>query len=100
MKQFQKSIEDACKLVKEFREKEVDLHILNIGLIDKSILGNIIYDTFAAISEFDKALLVERIQTGKNKAKNEKGFREGRPKKYSEDTINDSPSPESPADVA
>ncbi len=86
---FAKSIEDACKIVKELREKNVDLHILNIGLIDNSILGNIIYDTFAAISEFDKALLVERIQTGKNKAKKSSGFREGRPKKYSQETIDE-----------
>ncbi len=86
---FAKSIEDACNMVKEFRERKIDLHILNIGLIDNSILGNIIYDTFAAISKFDKALLVERIQTGKNKAKKLSSFREGRPKKYSNETIDE-----------
>lgn len=86
---FAKSIEDACNLVKEFRKRKIDLHILNIGLIDNSILGNIIYDTFAAISEFDKVLLVERIQAGKNKAKKLGNFREGRPKKYSKETINE-----------
>ena len=86
---FAKSIEDACNIVKMLRDQNIDLHILNIGLIDNSILGNVIYETFAAISEFDKALLVERIQTGKNKAKKSSGFREGRPKKYSQETIDE-----------
>lgn len=84
---FAKSIEDACSIVKKLKSNNINLHILNIGLIDNSILGNVIYDTFSAISEFDKALLVERIQTGKNKAKKSENFKEGRPKKYSEEKI-------------
>lgn len=84
---FAKSIEDAYDVIKRLRENDINLHILNIGLIDDSILGRIIYDTLTAVSEFDKALLVERIQTGKNKAKKSKGYKEGRPKKYSKETI-------------
>ena len=98
---FAKSIEDAYIIIKklkanktvvvdgELKENNINIHILNIGLIDNSMLGNVIYDTLAAVDEFDKALLVERIQSGKNKAKKSNGFKEGRPKKYSQEQIDE-----------
>ena len=50
-------------------------------------MGNILFKTLCAVNNFDKALLVERIQSGKNKAKKTSGFKEGRPKKFSQDQI-------------
>lgn len=85
---FSKSISDAFDKVNYFRSKGVFVHILNIGLIDDSILGKILFDTISAFNQFEKALLVERIQSGKNKAKKTEGFREGRPKKYTDEQIN------------
>lgn len=84
---FAKSIEDACLKISSLRKKGVSVHILNIGLIDDSILGDIIYDTLVAFDDFNNALLVERIQRGKSKAKKIEGFKEGRPKKYTDDVI-------------
>ena len=86
---FAKSIEDAYIIIKKLKENNINIHILNIGLIDNSMLGNVIYHTLAAVDEFDKALLVERIQSGKNKAKKSNGFKEGRPKKYSQEQIDE-----------
>ncbi|WAW15792.1 recombinase family protein [Peptostreptococcus equinus] len=84
---FSKSISDAFDTINELRNKGVFVHILNIGLFDNSVLGNILFDTISAINQFEKALLVERIQSGKNKAKKTEGFREGRPKKYTDEQI-------------
>lgn len=84
---FATSIGDAVDIIASIRDKQASIHILNIGLIDFSILGNILFKTLCAVNNFDKALLVERIQSGKNKAKKTSGFKEGRPKKFSEEQI-------------
>lgn len=84
---FATSISDTFETIRDLRTRGVKIHILNIGLFDSSVLGNILYDTIFAINEFEKALLVERIQSGKNKAKKTSGFREGRPKKYTDEQI-------------
>lgn len=84
---FATSINDSFEIIRDLRNKGVNIHILNIGLFDSSILGGILYNSILAVNEFEKALLVERIQSGKNKAKKTSGFREGRPKKYTDDQI-------------
>ena len=84
---FATSIGDAVDIIASIRDKQASIHILNIGLVDFSILGNILFKTLCAVNNFDKALLVERIQSGKNKAKKTSGFKEGRPKKFSEEQI-------------
>lgn len=66
---FATSIGDAVDIIASIRGKQASIHILNIGLIDFSVLGNILFKTLCAVNNFDKALLVERIQSGKNKAK-------------------------------
>lgn len=85
---FATSIGDTFDIIRDLRSRGINIHILNIGLFDSSVLGKILYDTILAINEFEKALLVERIQSGKNKAKKTSGFREGRPKKYTDEQIN------------
>nr|WP_101772898.1 recombinase family protein [Peptostreptococcus faecalis] len=86
---FATSIEDAFNILEDLRKRNIKFHILNIGLIDFSVLGEVLYNTIFAVNEFEKALLVERIQSGKNKAKKTEGFKEGRPKKYTQKQIND-----------
>lgn len=86
---FAKSISDAYDIIEMLYSRNINIHILNIGLIDHSVLGQVLYNTISAINDFDKALLVERIQSGKNKAKKTVGFKEGRPKKYSQKQIDE-----------
>ena len=61
---FATSIGDAVDIIASIRDKQASIHILNIGLVDFSILGNILFKTLCAVNNFDKALLVERIQSG------------------------------------
>lgn len=89
MDRFAKSLSDACNIIKLIRDRGAKIHILDIGLIDNSIMGKLLYSTVAAVNEFEKALLVERIQSGKNKAKKTEGFKEGRPKKYTQSQIDE-----------
>lgn len=84
---FAKSVSDACEIIENLRSKNANIHILDTGLIDNSIAGDMILNVIISMNEFEKALLVERIQSGKNKAKKTNGFKEGRPKKYSQKQI-------------
>lgn len=87
MDRFSKSIEDAYVKIKGFRDRGIKVHILNIGLIDDSILGRVLYNSIESFNSFNNAVIIERIQSGKAKAKKIEGFKEGRPKKYTDDEI-------------
>ncbi|WP_442956750.1 recombinase family protein [Peptostreptococcus sp. D1] len=87
MDRFARSLSDACEIIQSIIDRGAKIHILDIGLLDDSIMGKLLYTTILSINEFEKALLVERIQSGKNKAKKTEGFKEGRPKKYTQSQI-------------
>lgn len=63
--------------------KGVKIHILNMGLIEHTPMGRLIVTNLLAFAEFERAVIIERTQSGKAIAKIKPGFKEGRPKKHS-----------------
>ncbi|MGF2007315.1 recombinase family protein, partial [Lactococcus lactis] len=64
------------------------VHILNIGLIDNTPTGQLIFTIFSAFAQFERDLIVTRTQEGKNFAKiHDPNFKEGRPQKFTEEQI-------------
>ena len=59
------------------------MHILNMGLIENTLTGNLILTVMLAFAEYERGMIVERTQTGKALARQSDSFRDGRPKKYS-----------------
>ena len=57
----------------------VHVFILNMGLIDSTPIGKLITTILLAIAEFERDMIVERTQAGKEIARSKNGFREGRP---------------------
>lgn len=53
-----------------------------MGLIDNTPMGRLIVTNLLAFAEFERAMIVEKTQSGKMIAKAKQGFREGHPKKY------------------
>ena len=45
-------------------------------------MGRLIVTNLLAFAEFERAMIIERTQSGKAIAKQKEDFREGRPKKY------------------
>lgn len=82
-----KSLSDGIKLIDDVKRKGAYIHILNIGIIDDSLLGEVLYNTLFSIDEFEKNVMIDKIQIGKNRAKKLDGFKEGRPKKYTKEQI-------------
>lgn len=83
-----RSTQQALTLIQELFEREVNIHILNIGRIENTPTGRLIFTVFSAFAEFERELIVERMHEGKQLAKLDPNFKEGRPKKYTKNQRN------------
>jgi DNA invertase Pin-like site-specific DNA recombinase len=84
---FARSAGDAIDIVKGLFEKGVRVHILNMGLVENTPTGKLIFTIMSAFAEFERDMIVERTQEGKAIAKQKDDFREGRAKVYSKKQI-------------
>lgn len=79
---FARSTQDALNTIKFLFEKGVRINVLNLGIIENTSTGRLIFTIFSAFADFERDLIVERTQEGKELAKQKPGYREGRPKKF------------------
>lgn len=63
------------------------LHILNMGLVENTLTGNLILTVMLAFAEYERGMIVERTQTGKAVARQDPSFKDGRPKKFTTEQI-------------
>jgi len=57
----------------------VNVHILNMGLVENTPVGRLMMTMLFAFAEFERDVIIERTQAGKAIARQKPGFREGRP---------------------
>ena len=79
---FARTAIDGVSAVRELFERGVRVHILNMGLIENTLTGNLILTVMLAFAEYERGMIVERTQTGKSIARQDPNYREGRPRKY------------------
>lgn len=84
---FARSTQDALNTIKILFEKGVRINVLNLGVIENTSTGRLIFTIFSAFADFERDLIVERTQEGKEIAKQRPGFKEGRPKKFSKQQL-------------
>lgn len=84
---FARSTVDGIQTVKMLADKEVKVHILNMGLVENTPTGRLIFSVMSAFAEFERDMIVERTQEGKAIAKLSPDFKEGRPKKFTKKQI-------------
>lgn len=84
---FARSTQNALNTIKFLFKKGVKINVLNLGVIENTSTGRLIFTIFSAFADFERDLIVERTQEGKEIAKQRPGFREGRPKKFSQQQI-------------
>lgn len=82
------SASDFSGLIKGLRNKGVTVKVLNIGVLDDSPEGRARLQTIEAFGEFEKAMVVERTQGEKSRARSDAAYQEGRPRKYSWKELN------------
>lgn len=83
-----RSLTQGSKLINKLIEKGVRVNILNIGMMDNTSSSKLIRNIFFSFAEFERDMIIERTQEGKAIAKTKDGFKEGRPKKYTQAQIN------------
>lgn len=78
---------EGLEIIEKLKKEGVRIHILNMGLIEDTPMGNLIVTNLLAFAEFERAMIVERTQSGKAIAKTKEDFKEGRPRKYTKKQI-------------
>ena len=82
-----RSVSQGSDLIQSLLNKGISVRILNMGLMDNTPTGRLIRNVMLAFAEFERDMIVERTSEGKAIARQEKDYREGRPKKYSQPMI-------------
>lgn len=78
-----RSVAAGAELIDELNNRGVKVNILNMGIIDDTPTGKLLRNVMLSFAEFERDLIVQRTQEGKEIAKRKPGYREGRPRKYS-----------------
>lgn len=84
---FARTAIEGVQTVRDLFERGVRVHILNMGLIENTLTGNLILTVMLAFAEYERGMIVERTQTGKAVARQDPNFRDGRPKKYTPEQL-------------
>ena len=80
---FARTAVEGVQTVRALFERGIKVHILNMGLIENTLTGNLILTVMLAFAEYERGMIVERTQMGKAAARQNPNFKDGRPKKYS-----------------
>lgn len=79
-----RNTEEGIKIVKDLFQKKCSVHVLNIGLLEDTAMGQFFITTLLAVAELERNQIIERCQAGKAIARQNPDFVEGRPKKYNQ----------------
>lgn len=77
---FARNVKEGISVVQALFERGVNVHVLNVGLLDNSAIGRFFLNTLLAVAELEREMIIERTQAGKEVAKTKAGFKEGRPR--------------------
>ena len=72
---------DGSKLVRDLVDRGITVNILNMGKADNTPMGRLMVTILLAFAEYERDMIVERTQAGKDMARKKEGYREGRPAK-------------------
>ena len=84
---FARNAGDAIRIINDLVKKEIKVYILNMGIADNTPPGKLMITILSGFAEFERDLIIERTQAGKEIARQNPNYREGRPKKYGKERI-------------
>ncbi|MBQ7703926.1 MAG: recombinase family protein [Selenomonadaceae bacterium] len=73
-----RSVREGAALIEDLFNRGVTVYILDIGTLDNTPTGKLVMHIFLAIAEFERTLILERTNLGKEVARTKAGYREGR----------------------
>lgn len=84
---FARNTTEGIKVVEDLFKRKISIHILNIGLLEDTPMGRFFLTTMLAVAELERNMIIERTQHGKELARQNPDFKDGRPRKYSDDDL-------------
>jgi len=81
---FARSLIEGVNIIDKLINRGVRINILNLGVLDNTPSSKLMRNIFLSFAEFERNLIIERTNEGKAIARQKEGFKEGRPKKYSQ----------------
>ena len=83
MDRFCRNVREGLDIIEHLMDEGIKIDILNLGVIDNSPIGRLLYTVLLAFAEFERNMIVERTQAGRELARQKDGYIEGRPRKFS-----------------
>ena len=77
-----RNLKQGIELIDTLNEREIKVNVLNMGVIDNTPTGKLIRNIMLSLAEWERDMIIQRTQEGKEIAKKSPNYREGRPKKY------------------
>lgn len=74
-----RSAAGGIELVDHLLKQGVKVHILNMGILDDTPTGKLIRNIMFSFAEFERDMIVERTREGKEIARTQPDYKEGRP---------------------
>lgn len=75
-----RNVAEGKTLIQNLRQRNIDIHILNMGKFDDTPTGHLLQTMMLAFAEFERDMIVTRTQEGKAIARTRAGYHEGRPR--------------------
>ena len=77
-----RNTKEALEVIEDLLERDVAINVLNIGTVENTSIGRMIYTILLSVATLERDMIVERTQEGKAYAKKHNpNFKEGRPKR-------------------
>ena len=70
---FMRDTAEGIRIAEQLRAKGVKLHLLDMGVIDNTIMGDLVFKVMLAFAEFEKNRITERMAEGRERAKAKNG---------------------------
>ena len=84
---FARNTVEGINVVQHLLGRGVRVNILNMGTIDNTPTGKLIFTVMLGFAEFERDMILQRTAEGKSIAKTKSGYLEGRPPKYTEEAL-------------
>ncbi len=84
---FARTAIEGVQTVRSLFDRGVRVHILNMGLVENTLTGNLILTVMLAFAEYERGTIIERTQLGKSVARLNPDFKDGRPRKFTDQQI-------------
>ena len=89
LSRFCSNLQEGLQLMEQLIEKGFSIHFLDMEIIDNTETGRFIIQQLYAHEECKRSLIKEQCEIGKEKARKNPAFKEGRPPKYTKEQLDE-----------